>query len=295
MEFEYPQTGTACLSCGTVDTIQWYRPPWDTDSSNRICTNCYSIFTRVKVRCLDCNKVCSSETARKMFLQGKLINRNLSDGTIIKGYPCESCNGLVNEFKEEASKKKKGRDRLPTGLCYICKTTDSTCWRKIPWDPELEWCGLCRSRYDGTATICTNKLCLKIPSKEELKEMSVIDADAGLYSCLKCNSDAQKDMNKNCRTVKKAEATHGICNSCGPVTSKRWTRLPWNKKYPAQICRTCSSALRTHKARCLNDECGQIFGKHEVDRIKKLKKVSSPSGEKSRQCLKCKGPTTLIN
>ncbi|QLQ80169.1 hypothetical protein HG537_0D01700 [Torulaspora globosa] len=285
-----PTFQTKCLSCHESETTQWYKLPWDDSKFDRLCAKCYKRFSASKVRCYDCSKIYSKVLAEKMY-RGTKVSRTVSDGTTIQGYVCD-CGGIINEYCRDTTKKTE-RDKSTAGSCYICKTSRSTCWRKIPWDSNMEWCSTCRSRYNGTAIICTNGSCLKIPLQNELKIMRVLDTENGLYECLKCGSVAKKDCSKNCRVSKKLQVSTRVCHCCGLVDSKRWCRLPWDKSSSTEICGTCYTAFRNYKARCLNDDCGKIFGKRDIDKMSETRMIVGPDGQSSRACIKCKGATTM--
>ncbi|SCW02481.1 LAFE_0F07382g1_1 [Lachancea fermentati] len=284
----------SCLSCHGTVTIEWYKLPWDTASARRLCSVCYKQYSRSKMRCCNCNKVFSKSIMQARMRKESMKTCMSRDGKRVQGYSCDTCDGVIEQPGSKNTNPHPS-DKHRSGSCYFCDSQESGGWRKVPWVPDKEWCSVCRSRYGGTATVCTNDKCRKIPFKGEFNKMEAIDESLGHYKCLKCGSVARKDLKKQCRAVKKLEEREGTCYSCGPTTSKRWNGLPWDKKAPAEICQRCYHLWRGSGERCFNPSCRRIFTKTEVFKMKKLKHIDGPSGAstKCRPCIVCRGPTTL--
>lgn len=281
-----------CLSCHTKETSQWYKVSWDLNGRGRHCAACYGQYSKSGSSCYKCHRVYSEVRMRQKGGKELLVSQILENDEKIRGYPCDHCDGVI----VEREKKRVARQSILTaGKCYVCKIQKSdTCWRDVPWKAGFQWCGTCRSRYGGTATVCSNEDCLKIPVQGELKEMKVIDSDKGLYECLACGSIARKDFEKNCRTAKKLQKSPGNCFTCGPTDSRRWSALPWDKKLPARVCHTCYLLYRTYGGRCLNDGCRKMFKKREIAKMQKLKKIPGLDGHRCYPCISCKSMTTVV-
>lgn len=283
------------LSCHEVSTPGWYKLPWKPTSPSRLCTACYNHCSRSNARCYNCCKIYGKSIMHQKSKRESKKSHKLQNGMCIQGYPCDYCVGVVVQYEVQKAATNP-QDNVKPGSCFTCRSKLSGCWRKVPWNPTREWCGVCRSRYGNTATICSNERCKKIPVKGELSKMEMLDGVLGHYKCLRCGSIARRDMRRKCAAVKKLEARHGECYSCGPVISKRWSSLPWDKKASAEICHTCYLLLRAYKGRCLNPDCRRIFRKVEVTKMKNLEPIEGPSsgGPKCRPCIKCHGHTTVF-
>lgn len=284
-----------CLSCHTKETPQWYKVSWEPTSEDRLCTSCYSQYSKSGSHCSECLRVYSEARIVQKGRQESLLSRTLENGETIRGYPCDDgdyCDGVI----VEREKKRVSAQSISTqGVCYTCKTQKSNnCWRDVPWKAGFKWCGTCRSRYGGTGTVCGNEDCLKIPVQGELKKMKVLNLDKGLYECLACGAIAKKDFDKKCRRAKKLENRQGTCFACGPTSSPRWAALPWDKKFPALVCHTCYLLYRAYNGRCLNIRCGKIFKKCEISKMQNLRRIPGPDGNECYPCISCTGMTTVI-
>ncbi|CCE90798.1 uncharacterized protein TDEL_0B06690 [Torulaspora delbrueckii] len=281
-----------CLSCHTQETSQWYKVSWDLTSEHRLCASCYGQYCRSGSNCNKCHRVYSEAIVRQKGRQELLASGTYESGETVQGYPCDYCDGNIIE---QEKKRVTTQSIAAPGVCYICKTQRlDTCWREVPWKTGFQWCGTCRSRYGGTATVCGNEDCLKIPVQGELKLMKLIDLDEGLYECLACGAIAKKDIAKKCRTAKKLEKRQGKCFACGPTYSRRWAALPWDKKFPALVCHTCYLLYRAYSGRCLNMNCRKIFKKCEIAKMQKVRKIPGPDGNLCYPCISCKSMTTVI-
>lgn len=280
-----------CFCCGGHESSQWYRVPWDRSSENRACNTCYSMFRHNGVRCYKCNRVYNKARAIKKSREEELASLTLPSGEVVHGFSCDYCDGVINKYEGEQNSPGYIKE---TGVCFICGCERICEWRKIPWKPGSQWCSVCRSRYGGTATICTNEECLKIPLAEELNRMEVIDAEKGWYKCLDCGHTAKKNLSQKCRTKKTSESTFGKCFACGPKTSLRWDSMQWDGTQRVQVCHSCYLLYREHNGRCLNLGCRKIFRRKEIDDMMNQTIISGVEGKQSYPCIECGGMTTVF-
>lgn len=287
-----------CICCGVHITKDvWCKVPWMINASDRMCASCRKHYRGTLTRCSNsnCNRIVKSpELTRKRKRETKKAC-TLSDGTRIVGYKCDSCGSVTRTEETQKAAPTVTKEGSKKDNCYRCGMKESTSWRKVPWDTSRVWCGTCRSRYKGTATICTNKKCMKIPFKTELEKMKKISPSADSLICLDCGSPAKRDLSKSCRVVPALEVRKAKCYSCGPTSSNRWTSLPWDRNQAGEICAACYHRYRATGLRCLNDKCRMIFTKSEVNEMREQAAIEHVSeyGSATRcyPCVSCHGPT----
>lgn len=93
-----------CPSCQRSVAIERYRLPWELTSAQRICIDCYKLYSRSKMRCCKCNKIYA-----KAVMQGRIRKEKKkayidNDDKAVEGYPCDVCDGVIKQFGEQQSK-----------------------------------------------------------------------------------------------------------------------------------------------------------------------------------------------
>lgn len=274
------------FSCGEAEEeTEWRVAPWRNNVKDRLCRVCYDTYSRSQTRCSNtsCNRVfCKNQLGKKAFKSQPKLKLNTERIPI-----CDSCGSPVtSEAKASLSKKSTPK----SDVCHTCGPKSDARWHKLPFDNTKVWCNACYKRYANTRVFCHK--CHKIPSTSEFEAMKLEPGTSSLYPCLKCSTLIKPDDSRPALKRKKLECRTETCHSCGPVSCKQWCSLPWDMNGPGLICVNCSYVYRQHGVRCLNDKCGKIFRRAELNELVE-KRTILPGGavKVCRLCFVCQGET----
>ncbi|SCU85350.1 LAMI_0C10946g1_1 [Lachancea mirantina] len=287
-----PNNTRKCASCNSTETLQWYKMSWNTKSPKRLCQCCYKAYEHSKHRCSNdrCNRVFKpSDINTKDRREQK---KRLPFGKeFVVAHSCEGCgSAIVSDAGGKISPPAlSANDARRRDTCYCCGPTESTYWRKAPWDRSKPWCSRCRGRYDNSKTFCTG--CHNIPDMKEVREMEANREFGGPLKCLKCGSVAEREATGG-RPSKKNSCIDGLC-TCGARQSFRWNALPWDKTSNASLCGACYKNYNVNNTRCLS--CQRVIKKSKWDEVtsKPKKEYTLQSGARvvTYSCPFCQGPT----
>ncbi|SCU78660.1 LANO_0A03576g1_1 [Lachancea nothofagi CBS 11611] len=192
-----------------------------------------------------------------------------------------------------------GDERVPyEQVCLSCSTKDETRWTTVPWQYNVKD-RLCRSCYDSyvrTNTRCSNTACNKVYHLYQLGKKAMkgqprlkINVENGSakhrYLCNLCGSVTVTDGAPEDAKVRKEATVESCCVVCGPKSTGRWRKFPWDKD--KMWCGACSQRFLRTRIICADTNCRKIPSPSEFAKMKSL-----PGKPETFNCLKCKQPVT---